>query len=183
VGPWFKYVTSAMTINSLLLKPFPSLLKLLHKGPHDATPSALACGVTVLGTAMELSLAPLCVLLPAVGVPVVCLFHFYIFCMVPFASVMEWNVFCVLSAIYHFQLNTVSMPMTLSPLLAVRIRAACSHPPTTASSHRNRAAERARALGDGAAGLLGGGGGGGAAGGAALSQAGAFPCRLPTVRR
>jgi hypothetical protein len=61
LGPWFKYVTSAMTINSLLLKPFPWLLKLLHKGPSDATPSALARGVTVVGTAMELSLAPLCV--------------------------------------------------------------------------------------------------------------------------
>lgn len=59
-------------------------------------------------------------LLPSVGVPVVISFHFYIFCMVPFASVMEWNVFCVLSAIYHFGLNTVTLPPALSPLLAVR---------------------------------------------------------------
>ena len=47
------------------------------------------------GVAMEIALAPLCILVPAVGVPVAVSFHLYILSLTPFASVMEWNLACL----------------------------------------------------------------------------------------
>jgi len=118
LGPWFKYVNATMPINSLLLRPFPSLLKLLHQGPEDASPSELCCWITRFATVLECSLGAACVFCPSIGVPLMAKFHLYIFSMVPFASVMEWNVFCIMSGLYLFWFNTVAIPANLNPLLS-----------------------------------------------------------------
>ena len=43
----------------------------------------------------EVALGPLCLFFPEYGFPITCIFHGYILSMTPFASVMEWNVFCI----------------------------------------------------------------------------------------
>jgi len=118
VGPWFKYVNATMPINSLVLRPFPTLLKRLHRGPEDSTPSTLCQAITIFATALEISLGVTCIFWPTLGVPLITKFHLYIFSMVPFASVMEWNIFCIFSGYYLFWFNTVSWPVALHPVLA-----------------------------------------------------------------
>jgi len=118
IGPWFKYVNATMPLNSLLLRPFPAVLKMLHRDADYAMPSALCCWITYFATAMECSLGAACIYWLSLGVPLITKFHLYIFSMVPFASVMEWNIFCIWAGYWLFWFNTVSVPANLSPLLA-----------------------------------------------------------------
>lgn len=99
-GPWMKYVNAFMLPNSKLL-PILSFMgvpvqKLLYKDiPHDVNPSAFLGQLAHLAVLGEISLGPLCLFYPTVGVPLAWCFHLYIISMTPFASVMEWNCFCL----------------------------------------------------------------------------------------
>jgi hypothetical protein len=56
----------------------------------DVNPSKFLRFLAYVGVVGELSLGPLCLLVPQLGVPVTFAFHGYIISMTPFASVMEW---------------------------------------------------------------------------------------------
>ena len=70
--------------------------QLLYKDmPRDVNPSGLLGFVAHFAVAAEISLGPLCLFCPSVGAPLATCFHLYILSMTPFASVMEWNCFCI----------------------------------------------------------------------------------------
>jgi hypothetical protein len=103
IGPWMKYVMAFMMPNSKFLAaaavagvPVSDMLYKDRNGqPRDVNPSKFLEFLGHFGVMGEVSLAPLCFFLPQVGMPVTFLFHGFIISMTPFASVMEWNVFCM----------------------------------------------------------------------------------------
>jgi len=110
IGPWMKFVMAFMMPNSKLLAAMDQLAPgaisdLLYKDRHgkddksggrpDVNPSRLLELLAHAGVAAEVSLGPLCFFLPQLGVPLSFVFHGFILSMTPFASVMEWNVFCI----------------------------------------------------------------------------------------
>eukprot|EP00548_Thalassiothrix_antarctica_P009241 CAMPEP_0194152826 /NCGR_PEP_ID=MMETSP0152-20130528/54142_1 /TAXON_ID=1049557 /ORGANISM="Thalassiothrix antarctica, Strain L6-D1" /LENGTH=568 /DNA_ID=CAMNT_0038857669 /DNA_START=68 /DNA_END=1774 /DNA_ORIENTATION=- len=104
VGPWMKYVNGFMMPNSkifvflaLLGVPVSNILfKDLSTGKQrDVNPSNFLTGLASFGCVMEIILGPLNLFFPKYGVPLAFMFHSYIISMMPFASVMEWNVFCL----------------------------------------------------------------------------------------
>ena len=104
VGPWMKYVNAFMMPNSKLLAIFGLFLPVSDmlykdrkgtKGKADVNPSRFLEFLAQFGCIGEISLGPLCLFYPKLGVPLALAFHLYILSMTPFASVMEWNVFCI----------------------------------------------------------------------------------------
>ena len=105
VGPWMKYVNAFMMPNSKFLAilavfgiPISDMLYTDRKGKNgktDVNPSPFLRFLARVGCFGEIALGPLCLLMPQVGVPLSYAFHGYILSMTPFASVMEWNVFCL----------------------------------------------------------------------------------------
>ena len=71
----------------------------------------------------EMSLSPLAVLAPKVGVPLILCFHSYILSMLPFASVNEWNASCIYLTLYFFHHNSISAKdiLALDPRLQGRL--------------------------------------------------------------
>eukprot|EP01006_Ploeotia_vitrea_P043380 TRINITY_DN66723_c7_g5_i2.p1 TRINITY_DN66723_c7_g5~~TRINITY_DN66723_c7_g5_i2.p1 ORF type:complete len:397 (-),score=7.06 TRINITY_DN66723_c7_g5_i2:197-1387(-) len=119
-GPWFKYVIAQMTPNCQFLRVCPSFVKALFKDyPKDLNPSNLAFLIALKGCTVEVAMGWLCVYQPTahLGVFITTLFHIYILSMLPFASVMEWNVFCINATWFLFYGNSVSVPDDLSPVL------------------------------------------------------------------
>ena len=64
-------------------------------GKPDVNPSKFLEFLANFGCLGEVALGPLCLFFPEYGFPITCIFHGYILSMTPFASVMEWNVFCI----------------------------------------------------------------------------------------
>ena len=110
MGPWMKYVNAFMMPNSKILAIIAALgvpiSDMLYKDRHgtkngnkngkkDVNPSPFLEYLAIFGVVGEVSLGPLCLFFPSIGFPITCVFHGYILSMTPFASVMEWNVFCV----------------------------------------------------------------------------------------
>ena len=105
VGPWMKYVNAFMMPNSKLLAiialfgvPVSDMLYKDRKGKlgaPDVNPSGFLKFLANLGCLGEIALGPLNLFYPRYGVPLALVFHSYILSMTPFASVMEWNVFCI----------------------------------------------------------------------------------------
>ena len=106
MGPWMKYVNAFMMPNSKVLAvlalfgvPISDMLYTDRRGKKgarpDVNPSALLRLLAHFGCIAEVALGPMCLFAPSVGVPFSFAFHGYILSMTPFASVMEWNVFCL----------------------------------------------------------------------------------------
>ena len=106
MGPWMKYVNAFMMPNSKLLAMIAAvgvpISDMLYKDRHgkkngtpDVNPSRFLEFLANVGVVGEIALGPLCLFFPQYGFPITCVFHGYILSMTPFASVMEWNVFCV----------------------------------------------------------------------------------------
>jgi len=106
MGPWMKYVNAFMMPNSKLLAMIAAvgvpISDMLYKDRHgkkngtpDVNPSRFLEILANFGCLGEIALGPLCLFFPQYGFPITCVFHGYILSMTPFASVMEWNVFCV----------------------------------------------------------------------------------------
>ena len=124
VGPWFPYVTAQMTPNCFLLRPLPSwVLKLLSKDhPRDLNPSRLCAVLAYSGVLLEITCGSMCAYGPTrmVGVAMALTLHLYITSMLPFASVMEWNVYCMWSikTFFYDPESAMSVPADLHPALA-----------------------------------------------------------------
>jgi hypothetical protein len=92
IGPWMKYVNAFMMPNSKLLAAIALmgvpisdwLYKDRHgaKGPPDVNPSPFLELLAKVGVIGELALGPLCLFVPAIGLPVTFCFHGYILSMV-----------------------------------------------------------------------------------------------------
>lgn len=105
IGPWMKYVMAFMMPNSKLLAVIDQcgvpVADILYKdrhgknGPADVNPSKKMEVLAHFGVLGEVGLGPLCLFVPQIGVPASFAFHGYILSMTPFASIMEWNVFCI----------------------------------------------------------------------------------------
>ena len=122
-GPWMKYVNAFMMPNSLVLRATNALGVLPYKAlfvdhPSDLRPSSLLRHLATLGILLEVSIGTLCALAPELGVPLATLFHMYILSMTPFASVNEWNVFCIYAAHYLFAANAFAPAAALAELAA-----------------------------------------------------------------
>ena len=110
-----------MTPNCFLLRPLPSwVLKLLCKDhPRDLNPSTLCTVLAYSGVALEISCGSLCAYGPTrmLGVGMAATLHLYIMSMLPFASVMEWNVFCMWVIKIFFYEQAMTVPHDLHPAL------------------------------------------------------------------
>jgi len=104
VGPWFKYINGFMMPHSKFLAilailgvPVSTLLfrDLSTGSKRNVHPSNLLENLAHMGCFFEFVLGPLNLFFPKVGVPLAIVFHSYILSMTPFASVNEWNVFCI----------------------------------------------------------------------------------------
>ena len=111
IGPWMKYVNAFMMPNSKLLAilgiflPISDMLYKDRKGKNgkvDVNPSKFLEFLAQFGCIGEVALGPLCLFYPQFGVPLALAFHCYILSMTPFASVMEWNVFCIYNVLSLF---------------------------------------------------------------------------------
>jgi len=113
LGPWFKYTVVNMSCNSPLAPLMPSFLRALHAGfPTDMRPSRLARAASAFGTCAEICVGPLCAFGPTryLGVVLALGFHSFIFFHLPFASVQEWNIFCMWAAVYLFGVHEFALP-------------------------------------------------------------------------
>lgn len=113
LGPWFKYTVVNMSCNSPLAPLMPSFLRALHTGfPTDMRPSRLARAASAFGTCAEICVGPLCAFGPTryLGVVLALGFHSFIFFHLPFASVQEWNIFCMWAAVYLFGVHEFALP-------------------------------------------------------------------------
>lgn len=122
LGPWFQYVVCNMLPAAPFARFIPGLIKALHKDfPKDMNPSNLTFIISSFGCASEIFMGWLCVFEPTrrLGVFVTIGFHCYIGLNLPFASVQEWNIFCIWSSLYFFGQKTVQIPTELHPVLAV----------------------------------------------------------------
>jgi len=121
MGPWFQYVIPFITKDSILSPCLPSTLlaKLLLKDyPRDLNPSTFTIITAWTGAFLEILFPAFCTASSAVrlvGVFGMIAYHAFIGMCMPFASVFEWNWFCVIVAYYMFCLNEFSLPT--SPLL------------------------------------------------------------------
>lgn len=107
IGPWMKYVNAFMMPNSKLLALLQALgvpvSKLLYKDlPRDVNPSRVLEVLASFAVAGEVLLGPLCLFAPVLGVPLALCFHTYILSMTPFASVQEWNLYCIFMVLALF---------------------------------------------------------------------------------
>ena len=88
-------------------------LKFLYNDlPRDVNPSKYISVLAQLAVIGECSLGPLCLFLPSVGVPLALAFHTYILSMTPFASVMEWNCYCIFMVLALFSSGGVDPGFT-----------------------------------------------------------------------
>jgi hypothetical protein len=104
VGPWMQYVNAFMMPNSKVLAIFGLFLPVSDwlyndrhgkSGPRDVNPSLFLQFLAKVGVVGEIGLGAVCLFAPQYGVYLTWAFHGYILSMTPFASVMEWNVFCL----------------------------------------------------------------------------------------
>lgn len=110
IGPWFEQVLPFLFKESFwsFVLPEGTLAKLLYRGlPEDPNPSPLAKTMAILGTMLELifplmlfSAHPRLVMLGSWGM--IC-YHCVIITSCPFASVFEWNYFCIFMSFFLFQ--------------------------------------------------------------------------------
>eukprot|EP00756_Hemistasia_phaeocysticola_P005391 Hpha_TRINITY_DN13309_c0_g1::TRINITY_DN13309_c0_g1_i1::g.95675::m.95675 len=120
LGPWFKHVTGNMTPNCQFLRVVPWVVRALYVDlPRDCSPSNFCKLLAAFGTVQELIIGPLCAC-PSyrmIGCGWSIMFHTYIFSMFPFASVMEWNIACILLSTYFFGYNEVDLSLNIHPCL------------------------------------------------------------------
>ena len=98
LGPWFKAVPVSMAVNAPWSGLVPTFIRALHRDfPRDVRPSALAGALAAVGVAAEVSMGALCAFGPTrrFGVLLTLGFHTFISLHLPFASVQEWNLFCM----------------------------------------------------------------------------------------
>jgi len=108
-GPWFPPVFPFLTKDSLhcLLMPKQFHAKMFCKDfPADMNPSNFSTFVAVCGSSLEIIFPVSCCMAnPSVamfGTIGMCLYHCFIINTLPFASVFEWNYFCIIMAIFLF---------------------------------------------------------------------------------
>lgn len=109
-GPWMAYVNAFMMPNSKFIAALGALgipiKRILYRdAPQDVNPSGFLRFLAHLACLGEISLGPLNLFLPQYGVPLAFAFHVFILSMTPFASVMEWNAFCLYLTCALFQQN------------------------------------------------------------------------------
>lgn len=117
MGPWMKYVNAFMMPNSKIIAllgvfGLPVSKFLYNDLPRDVNPSKYISVLAQLAVIGECSLGPLCLFLPSVGVPLALAFHTYILSMTPFASVMEWNCYCIFMVLALFSSGGVDPGFT-----------------------------------------------------------------------
>eukprot|EP00041_Stephanoeca_diplocostata_P006610 m.89858 g.89858 ORF g.89858 m.89858 type:complete len:328 (+) comp16451_c0_seq17:1323-2306(+) len=90
------------------------LLPMLYKdlSKNDISPSALCKVIAGFGTFMEFALGALCShpSTQHLGAYAAFSFHVYIMSMMPFASVQEWNLFCIILANFLFNHHPMQLP-------------------------------------------------------------------------
>lgn len=134
IGPWMKYVMCFMMPNSLFVR-LTDMLGVLRFNwlfvdhPNDVNPHPVLKTLAKFGCLSEIMLAILCASGVAIsriqlGVIVAIGFHCFILSMFPFASVMEWNVFCLYLTLNLFYVNTLTfhdvyMLVTNCPVLTL----------------------------------------------------------------
>merc|ERR1712113_1214219 len=74
--------------------------------PHDMNPSMFSNFVGICGSSLEIIFPVMCCLSDPTwkiyGTIGMCLYHGFIINTLPFASVFEWNYFCIIMAIFLF---------------------------------------------------------------------------------
>ena len=113
LGPWFKAVPVSMAVNAPWSGLVPTFIRALHREfPRDVRPSALARALAAVGVAAEVSMGALCAFGPTrrFGVLLTLGFHTFISLHLPFASVQEWNLFCMYASVCFFGHYTFTWP-------------------------------------------------------------------------
>ena len=111
MGPWFQYVLPFITKDSAVANLLPRgfLAKImLADFPRDVNPSMFTTVLAWTGALLEIVFPALCccsVPLRYVGAYGMIAYHFFIGVCMPFASVFEWNFFCMILAYYLFVVN------------------------------------------------------------------------------
>ena len=112
MGPWFQYVLPFITKDSAVANLLPRgfLAKILLKDyPKDVNPSKFTTVLAWTGAFLEIIFPAFCISpvpLRYFGAYGMICYHAFIGICMPFASVFEWNFFCMVLAYYLFVLNT-----------------------------------------------------------------------------
>ena len=112
MGPWFQYVIPFITKDSAVANLLPRgfLAKILLKNyPKDVNPSVLTTVLAWTGALLEIIFPALCASsapLSYFGAYGMICYHTFIGICMPFASVFEWNFFCMVLAYYLFVVNS-----------------------------------------------------------------------------
>jgi len=103
LGPWFSYCITQMMPNTPLLR-WVYILDYILK---DGNPTYIGKLIAVFGRTTECVMGFICIFSPTryLGVFTTCGFHCFIISMLPFASVFEWNFFCIFLSIFLFGAN------------------------------------------------------------------------------
>lgn len=126
-GPWFAHVIPFLTKDSMhTCCMFQGCMhKLTSKNhPHDRNANCFSVFVAWLAAALEIIFPALCCV-PAnplanmAGVAGMTMYHIFIANTMPFASVFEWNYFCIIMAIYLFfpGIGAPAFALPTSPVL------------------------------------------------------------------
>jgi len=119
MGPWFPPVFPFLTKDFFhcLLMPKKFHAKMFCKDfPNDMNPGMISNFVAIAGSSLEFVFPIACCManpsFAAVGAIGMCLYHGFIINTLPFASVFEWNYFCIIMAIFLFYptVNTFAWP-------------------------------------------------------------------------
>lgn len=119
MGPWFQYVLPFITKDSAVanLLPREFLAKiLLADYPRDVNPSRFTTVLAWTGAFLEVIFPAFCSCsapLRYFGGYGMIWYHTFIGLCMPFASVFEWNFFCMILAYYLFVMNQFSLPSSL----------------------------------------------------------------------
>lgn len=126
IGPWFSEVLPFLVKESLwsLLLPEGALGKALYRGlPTECGPSRLARVLAAFGVVLEFMLPALLfapsTVLNQIGCYGMMSYHLVIISCVPFASVFEWNYYCVFITIALFRERGAAILPTSPGLLGL----------------------------------------------------------------
>mmetsp|Transcript_129800 Transcript_129800/g.403711 ORF Transcript_129800/g.403711 Transcript_129800/m.403711 type:complete len:588 (+) Transcript_129800:70-1833(+) len=124
-GPWFKYAIQVLVRDAVWTPCLPRHFsaKLFNRDFQrgDYTPSRVAHCLAALGAAGEWGFPLCCVLGPpgspanAVGVFGMIVYHAFIWCTLPTASVFEWQYYTIVMTYFLYRLHPIALPT--SPLL------------------------------------------------------------------
>eukprot|EP00438_Fugacium_kawagutii_P009224 Skav224569 [mRNA] locus=scaffold4295:222747:224780:- [translate_table: standard] len=117
IGPWFQPVMPFITKDSVYtwLLPKNFMCNLLVKDyPNDLNPSAVSTALAYAGATLEVCL-PLCCSMPFyplrfLGAFGMICYHCFIGACMPFASVFEWNYYCMILSYFMFVEHEFTFP-------------------------------------------------------------------------